>query len=77
MAPRASIILWSAGSGVLLGLFIDATLVGICLVATSIVPVMVPREPPRWLAAVATLVLVAVPIAVGVLGYLEGRLKVL
>jgi hypothetical protein len=75
MTARASIIIWSAGSGVLLGLFIDASLLGIWLAMGSVVPAMAPRQLPRWLAALAVLALAAVPIAVGILGYLEGRLK--
>jgi ABC-type multidrug transport system permease subunit len=76
MTTRASIILWSAGSGVLLGLFVDAAIVGIWVVASSIVPAMTPRQLPRWIAALAVVALAAVPIAAGVLGYLEGRLKI-
>ena len=75
MATRASIILWSAGSGALLGLFLDAAIVGIWLVISSVIPAMAPRQLPRWFAALAAVGLVALPIAAGILGYLEGRLK--
>ncbi len=75
MSTRASIIFWSVGSGVLLGLFIDAAAVGIWLVASGVMPAMTPRQLPRWFAALAALALAAVPTAVGILGYLEGRLK--
>lgn len=76
MTTRASIIMWSAGSGVLLGLFVDAAIMGIWLVASSMVPAMAPRQLPRWIAALAVVALAAVPIAAGILGYLEGRLKI-
>jgi hypothetical protein len=75
MTTRASIIIWSAGSGLLLGVFIDAAMVGIWVVVSSVVPAMAPRQVPRWYAALAVLALAAIPIAVGILGYLEGRLK--
>jgi len=76
MTARASIIVWSMGSGVLLGLFLDAAILGVWLVASSVLPTMVPRQLPRWLATVAVIVLATLPIATGILGYLEGRLKV-
>ena len=75
MSTRASIILWSAGSGVLLGLFIDALLVGVWMVASAAMPGIAPRNFPKWAAVAALLLLTAIPLAAGVLGYLEGRLK--
>ena len=76
MTTRASIIMWSAGSGLLLGLFLDAAIVGIWMVLSSLVPALAPRQLPRWFAIPAVLALAAVPIAAGILGYLEGRLKI-
>jgi hypothetical protein len=76
VATRASIIIWSAGSGLLLGLFIDAALIGVCMVMISLAPTVGSRGLPRWASALATFVLVAVPIATAILGFLEGRLKV-
>lgn len=75
MTTRASIILWSAGSGILLGIFLDTAIVGIWLVISSVVPAMTPRQLPRWFATLAVIGLAAVPVAAGILGYLEGRLK--
>jgi hypothetical protein len=75
MTTRASIILWSAGSGLLLGLFLDAAIVGIWLVISTVAPAMSPRQLPRWFATLAVIGLVALPVAAAVLGYLEGRLK--
>jgi hypothetical protein len=75
MTTRASIIMWSAGSGVLLGLFIDATLIGLWTLLGAMIPSAAPRNPPRWATAIAIVLLAAVPLVAGVLGYLEGRLK--
>jgi hypothetical protein len=75
MTTRASIIIWSAGSGVLLGLFVDGAVLGIWLVVSSVVPTVAPKQLPRWVATLAALALAVVPIAAGILGYLEGRLK--
>lgn len=76
MTTRASIIAWSAGSGFVLGLFLDAAFVGVWVVVSTAVPAMSPRQLPRWFAAVAGLALAAVPIAIGIVGLIEGRLKV-
>ena len=76
MSTRASIIVWSAGSGLLLGLFMDAALIGIWMVLSSVVPAIAPRPLPRWLTALCAITLAAIPTATAVLGYLEGRLKV-
>lgn len=72
MSTRASIILWSTGSGVLLGIFIDALILGIWAAATTFLP---PRPWPRWASAGALTLLLVIPLAAGLLGYLEGRLK--
>ncbi len=60
-------------SGAILGVFIDAILLGVALLFSSIVPV---REYPRWLLAAGVAMLAGVFIAMTLLGYLEGRLKV-
>lgn len=69
---RASVIWWSVMSGAILGVFIDAILLGVALLFSSVVPV---REYPRWLLAAGVLMLVGVLLAMTVLGYFEGRLK--
>lgn len=73
---RASIILWSAGSGILLGLFIDAAAIGVWALLSGFVPAIAPKNFPRWASVGAALVLALVPLVGAVLGYLEGRLKV-
>ena len=72
---RASILLWSTASGIILGLFIDATLIGVALLLTALVPGLSARLQARWLAIAAACVLAAIPLAMAVLGYLEGKLK--
>jgi hypothetical protein len=59
----------------LLGLFIDALLIGLWMLVSTVAPVLAPRSFPRWAVAGAAFVLVAIPLAACVLGYLEGRLK--
>ena len=72
---RASILLWSAASGLILGLFIDATLIGVALLLSAVVPGVSVRLHHRWLLVSSVVVLVIIPLAMAVLGYLEGDLK--
>ena len=72
---RASILLWSTASGLILGIFIDATLIGVALLLSALIPGLSPRLHYRWLRIATILVLAAIPVAMGVLGFLEGQLK--
>ena len=72
---RASILFWSTASGVILGLFIDATLIGVALLLSAVMPSVSARTHHRWLAISAMVALTAIPVFLGVLGYLEGELK--
>jgi ABC-type multidrug transport system permease subunit len=72
---RTSIVWWSTISGALLGLFIDATLVGVALLLSAIIPGGPGRLEHRWLTMAALVVLVTVLVAMTVLGFLEGQLK--
>ena len=72
---RASIILWSTASGLILGLFVDATLIGVALLLSVVFPGVSARIHHRWLTTGALIVLAAIPLVLGVLGYLEGELK--
>ena len=74
---RASILLWSTASGLILGLFIDATLVGVALLLSAVIPGLTPRFHTRWFTISAAIVLALIPLAMGALGYLEGELKAL
>lgn len=72
---RASIVWWSAISGAILGLFADATLIGVALLLSAILPIGPARYEQRWLTTAAVVVLAAIFVAMTVLGFLEGRLK--
>ena len=72
---RTSILLWSTASGVILGLFIDATLIGVTVLASAVVPSLGVRLQQRWLATSTAIVLALIPVTLAVLGFLEGRLK--
>ena len=65
---RASILLWSTASGVILGLFIDATLIGVALLLSAVIPGISARLHYRWLRIAASTVLVVIPLAMSVLG---------
>jgi hypothetical protein len=72
---RASILLWSTASGLILGIFIDATLIGVALLLSAVIPEVSARLHYRWLRITASIVMAAIPLAMGVLGFLEGQLK--
>ena len=72
---RASILLWSTVSGALLGLFVDATLIGLTVLVSLVVPGLSSRMHQRWFTTSSIVVLAAVPAAMAVLGFLEGQLK--
>ncbi|MGE5101536.1 MAG: hypothetical protein ACM3SX_16260 [Deltaproteobacteria bacterium] len=71
---RTSIVLWSTISGAVLGIFIDATLIGVALLLSA-VPGLGARLNHRWLATTAAVGLLVIFVAMTVLGYLEGQLK--
>lgn len=72
---RASILLWSMVSGAILGLFVDATLIGVALFLSVMLPGVSSRLYHRWIIAAVAVVLAAIPILLSVLGYFEGELK--
>ena len=72
---RTSILLWSTLSGLILGLFIDATLIGVALFLSALVPAFALRPGHRWLTLLAIVLLITIPVVSAVLGFLEGRLK--
>jgi hypothetical protein len=77
MTTRASVIAWSTGAGLLLGVFIDAMLVGVWLVVSSVLPSVasVRATWPRITVAIFALLLAAIPLVAALLGFFEGRLK--
>ncbi len=72
---RASILLWSTVSGALLGLFIDATLIGLTVLLSALVPGLSTRMHHRWFAIPSVVVLAIILLMMAVLGFLEGQLK--
>jgi len=74
MSVRLSIVFWSTISGAILGLFIDATLIGVALLLWAL-PGVASRLNQRWILTTATVGLVVIVVAMSVLGYLEGQLK--
>jgi hypothetical protein len=72
---RASILIWSTASGAILGVFVDATLVGVALLLSTVLPTLASKLHHRWLTVSALVLLAMIPIALAVLGYLEGELK--
>ena len=67
--------MWSMASGAILGLFIDATLIGVVMLASAALPALSTRLHYRWLTTTAAIVLALIPLALTVLGFLEGQLK--
>jgi L-asparagine transporter-like permease len=72
---RTTIVLWSAVSGAILGLFIDATLIGVALLFSTAMPSLFARLNHRWVTVSAVTVLTLILTGSVVLGYLEGQLK--
>jgi hypothetical protein len=72
---RASILLWSTVSGAILGIFIDATIIGLAVLVAALMPALSTRLHQRWFAMSSAVVLGMIPLALGVLGFLEGQLK--
>jgi hypothetical protein len=72
---RTSILLWSTVSGVIMGLFLDATLIGVALLLSAVIPGLASRMHQRWLTLSAAVVLMLIPFVMAVLGFLEGQLK--
>jgi hypothetical protein len=75
LSTRASVLFWSAGSGVLLGLILDALIFGAWMVTSNFLPALSPRILPRWATLTSLAALSLIPIVAGLIGYLEGRLK--
>lgn len=72
---RGSILLWSTFSGVLLGIFADALVLGVWLVLSAIMPGASNRAVARPLVVLGAVVFTLLPLIGAVLGFLEGRLK--
>lgn len=72
---RATILVWSAISGLVLGLIAGVMLFAVLVLGGELLSAWVPRLAGRARLAMALLSFVALPLAGAVLGWLEGRLK--
>jgi hypothetical protein len=72
---RATILGWSAASGLVLGLIVGLLVFSLVLVSGELLAGMIPRLAGRARAALAVFSFVLLPLAGTVLGWLEGRLK--
>ena len=75
---RASVLLWSTASGLILGLLCGVLALAVLVAGSELLAPAVPRLAAlaaRARTAVAVVCLVALPLAGAVLGFLEGRLK--
>ena len=72
---RTSILLWSTASGVILGLFIDATLIGVAVLASALCRRLPGASSSGGWRMSTAVVLALIPATLAVLGFLEGRLK--
>ena len=59
----------------ILGLILDALIFGAWMIAATFLPTLAPRALPRWLTFTSVAALSLIPIVAGLIGYLEGRLK--
>ena len=72
---RATILTWSAVSGLVLGVFVGTLLFATLLLGGELAPSIVPRLVGRSRVAVSVISFVIIPVAGAIVGWLEGRLK--
>jgi hypothetical protein len=72
---RTSILLWSAASGFVVGMLAGVGLLAVVTLVVNVVPGIPDRLVDRLRTPVILSLLVGVPLAAAVLGYLEGRAK--
>jgi hypothetical protein len=68
-------LLWSAGAGLIVGLFAGVGVLALVALAVNVVPGIPDRVVERLRVPVLVLLLVVVPLIAGLVGYLEGRAK--
>jgi hypothetical protein len=73
---RGSMLLQSALAGLVMGLIAGVSVLALLAIAVNLVPGIPERLVERLRLPVLVLLLGAVPLAAGVLGYLEGRAKI-
>lgn len=72
---RASMLLWSALTGLVMGLLAGVTLLALVTLVVNVVPGISERLVDRLRAPVLVVLLAVIPFVAAVLGYLEGRAK--
>jgi hypothetical protein len=68
-------LLWSAASGLVVGLLAGVSLLALLTLVVNVVPGLSERVVERLRGPVVILLLLLVPLLGAVLGYLEGRAK--
>jgi hypothetical protein len=72
---RASILAWSAFSGLVLGLLCGVAVLAVLVAGLEVLAPGLARATERWRPTLLVVCLVVLPLAGAVLGWLEGRLK--
>ena len=72
---RATVLVWSAVSGLVVGVLAGAALFGVLAVGAAFLPASLVRLADRLRAPAVVFCFLVVPALGAVLGYLEGRLK--
>jgi hypothetical protein len=72
---RTTIVVWSAVSGLVLGLFAGILLFALFVLGGELMSGLMPRLGGRTRIAAAVLSFVLLPLAGAALGWMEGRLK--
>ncbi len=72
---RASMLLWSAVTGLVMGLLAGVTLLALATLVVNVVPGISERLVDRLRTPALVVLLALIPLVATVLGYLEGRAK--
>lgn len=72
---RATILGWSAFSGLVLGLLCGLAIVAVLVAGLELAAPGLARATARWRPALLVVCLVALPLLGAAIGWLEGRLK--
>jgi hypothetical protein len=72
---RAAMLLWSAASGLVVGLLAGVGLLAVATLLVNVVPGVSDRLIERMRVPTLVLLLLIVPLVGALLGYLEGRAK--
>ncbi len=72
---RAQMLVWSAASGLVVGLLVGVGALAVLVLVTHVVPGVPERLVERLRAPALVVLLGVVPLVAAALGYLEGRAK--